>query len=128
MIFSNKISSLFLTKSKHSEHYPALDGLRGAAILIVLLGHTSNEHIYIHKMINLERASKIGVYLFFLLSAYLLDRQIIKALIEKKKQYTFLEELFIEKSPPDLSIIYFKLNDFFSFKENKSRRKKLGCH
>lgn len=63
-----------------NQRVPALDGLRGIAVLLVLLSHSSNEHLFFHPYINIGQSGRIGVFLFFILSAYLLDRQIIIAL------------------------------------------------
>jgi peptidoglycan/LPS O-acetylase OafA/YrhL len=57
---------------------PALDGLRGIAILLVLLGHSSLCGMYLFPGLDLSHLGTYGVYLFFVLSAYLLDYQIIK--------------------------------------------------
>ena len=43
---------------------------------MVLLSHSSNAGIFFHPFLNFQSIGKIGVYLFFVLSAYLLDRQI----------------------------------------------------
>ena len=59
-------------------HNPALDGLRGWAVLLVLFGHAFNQGIAPLGAESLLVRGKIGVYLFFIISAYLLDRQIIR--------------------------------------------------
>lgn len=61
-------------------HFKALDGLRGVAVLIVVLAHASNVGVYLVPQLTLWGSGKMGVYLFFVLSAYLLDRQIMLAL------------------------------------------------
>lgn len=65
----------------------ALDGLRGLAVLLVLLSHASKQFPVIHPALNLRGAGKFGVYLFFLLSAYLLDRQIALAIRRGEQNY-----------------------------------------
>ena len=55
-----------------SSHVPALDGARGLAILLVLLDHASDAHLYLFAGADLNRAGKYGVYLFFVLSSFLL--------------------------------------------------------
>ncbi|MBK8814613.1 MAG: acyltransferase [Methylococcaceae bacterium] len=50
----------------------ALDGLRGAACLIVILSHTSNEGIYFADNLDFSGIGKSGVFLFFILSSFLL--------------------------------------------------------
>ena len=70
-----------LSDSGSTKNYvKSLDGLRGIAILFVLLSHSSNAEIYLHSSLDFSRIGKIGVNLFFVLSAYLLDKQILQAL------------------------------------------------
>ena len=77
-----RLNSLFFPHDHKPEHWKALDGLRGIAILLVVLSHTSNANLYFHEFLNFKRVGKVGVYLFFVLSAYLLDRQITQAYIK----------------------------------------------
>jgi peptidoglycan/LPS O-acetylase OafA/YrhL len=56
---------------------PALDGLRGLAVLLVLLDHASDAHLRIFPAANMNRAGKYGVYLFFVLSAFLLTHLLL---------------------------------------------------
>lgn len=51
---------------------PALDGLRGLAVLIVILSHTSNVHYFFFPGLDFSGIGKSGVYLFFILSSFLL--------------------------------------------------------
>lgn len=50
----------------------ALDGLRGFAALIVVLSHTSNLGMFVMPFLDLRGIGKSGVFLFFLLSSFLL--------------------------------------------------------
>jgi len=52
----------------------ALDGLRGLAVLIVLASHMANAGLPVLPGFSLSGIGKSGVYLFFVLSAYLLTR------------------------------------------------------
>ncbi|MBU6159230.1 MAG: acyltransferase [Bacteroidetes bacterium] len=79
-----KINEHFFYKDKNTNHVKVLDGLRGLAILIVLLAHSSNAQLFFHEHLNFQKTGKIGVYLFFVLSSYLLDKQIIKAYRDNK--------------------------------------------
>ena len=56
----------------------ALDGLRGFAALIVIFSHTSNSSMYFFPFLDARGVGKSGVFLFFLLSSFLLSRAIIK--------------------------------------------------
>lgn len=50
----------------------SVDGLRGIAVLLVFLSHTSNQGFFLFPFLNLAGIGKEGVYLFFVLSAFLL--------------------------------------------------------
>ena len=58
-------------------HDPALDGLRGLAVLIVLLSHGANVGLPVLPGFSLSGIGKSGVYLFFVLSAFLLTRLLL---------------------------------------------------
>ena len=55
----------------------SLNGIRGFAVLLVLLSHASNEGISLHPDLSFSGAGKYGVFLFFILSAFLLTRQFL---------------------------------------------------
>jgi peptidoglycan/LPS O-acetylase OafA/YrhL len=55
----------------------ALDGLRGLAVLIVILAHTSNLGYHIIPFADFSGAGHSGVFLFFVLSSFLLTYQFI---------------------------------------------------
>ena len=55
-------------------HLDALDGLRGLAVLVVLASHLSNRGQHLLPGLDLGGTGKAGVYLFFVLSAFLLTR------------------------------------------------------
>ena len=50
----------------------ALDGLRGLAVLFVFLSHTSNTGVYLIPGLNFSGIGTYGVFLFFILSSFLL--------------------------------------------------------
>ncbi|MBW8368993.1 MAG: acyltransferase [Arenimonas sp.] len=64
-------------------HFDALDGLRGLAVLIVLLSHFSNYGVLVLPGIGLSGIGKSGVYLFFVLSAFLLTRVLLERPLAK---------------------------------------------
>lgn len=51
----------------------ALDGLRGVAALLVVFSHTSNVGMHLFPFLDFRGTGKSGVYLFFLLSSFLLS-------------------------------------------------------
>lgn len=87
-------------------HNPALDGLRGWAVLLVLFGHAFNQGVAPMGAGSLLVRGKIGVYLFFIISAYLLDRQIIRVWREgrgNKAYWTYYaSRRFLRIYPPFL--------------------------
>lgn len=56
----------------------SLDGLRGLAALIVVFSHTSNSSMFFLPYLNLRGIGKSGVFLFFLLSSFLLTLPLLK--------------------------------------------------
>lgn len=56
----------------------ALDGLRGLAVFIVFLSHSSNRGWHLIPGIDFYGTGKSGVFLFFLLSAFLLSRNLCR--------------------------------------------------
>lgn len=66
---------LFLGRPRgRKDHLDALDGLRGLAVLVVLASHLSNMGLHLLPGLSLSGIGKSGVYLFFVLSAFLLTR------------------------------------------------------
>lgn len=64
--------------SNNNLQLDALDGLRGFAALIVVLSHMSNKSMYFLPFLDARGIGKSGVFLFFLLSSFLLSRALIK--------------------------------------------------
>ncbi len=58
--------------SNRSFQIDALDGFRGLAVMAVFLSHTSNAEIFILPFLDFSGIGKSGVFLFFLLSSFLL--------------------------------------------------------
>ena len=65
----------FLKNVFINQRLASLDGLRGVAALFVLFSHLSNQGLSIHPALNFSGSGKYGVFLFFVLSAFLLSRQ-----------------------------------------------------
>jgi len=73
-----------IAKIEYSEYF---DGLRGIAIIFVLLSHLGNSGIFILP-IEHNAIGKIGVWLFFILSAFLLTNRFYFDLLNSKdKEY-----------------------------------------
>ena len=56
----------------------SLDGLRGFAALIVVFSHTSNSDMFFIPFLDLRGIGKSGVFLFFLLSSFLLTLPLLR--------------------------------------------------
>lgn len=55
-----------------------LDGLRGAAVLLVFMSHTSNAGMLLFPHANFYAVGKSGVFLFFVLSSFLLTYPFVR--------------------------------------------------
>jgi len=91
-----KLNQVFFPHDDKSYHFKYLDGLRGFAVLIVMLSHSSNYAFYFLGM-NFSGTGKSGVYLFFILSSYLLDRQIALGFVKKKLSVAFWLNYFFRR-------------------------------
>lgn len=67
----------------------ALTGLRGLAVLFVLFSHINKAGFILFDGFNFSGAGRYGVFIFFVLSAYLLTRQFI----EQARELNFLPHL-----------------------------------
>jgi peptidoglycan/LPS O-acetylase OafA/YrhL len=88
-----KIFNIFFEHDGNPDYVKSFDGLRGIAALSVILSHCSKCGYHLFD-INLLKSGKFGIYLFFVLSAYLLDRQICSALLADKADAGFWKSYF----------------------------------
>lgn len=70
----------------------SLNGIRGFAILLVLLSHSSASGMVLHDELVFTGAGRYGVFLFFVLSAFLLTRQFLIADEDERFSPTFLKK------------------------------------
>jgi peptidoglycan/LPS O-acetylase OafA/YrhL len=82
--------------SHRSLQIDSLDGLRGLAILIVFLSHASNHDIPLIPFVDLSGTGKSGVYLFFMLSSFLLTYPFI-VLAERAFSIRALANYFLRR-------------------------------
>lgn len=71
---------LSLVLKKHPSTFnqiDSLDGLRGIAVLLVLVSHLSNAGMHIIPALSFSGVGKVGVWLFFTLSSFLLTLQFL---------------------------------------------------
>ncbi len=86
-----------LTPSK-SEHFPALDGIRGLAVLLVMIFHFFQRGNFVdfgagRALSSLSRIGQTGVDLFFVLSGFL----ITGILIDAKGSQHFLRNFYVRR-------------------------------
>ena len=65
------------TKNNTPNRNLAMDGIRGLAVLIVFLSHTSGRDQSLSPLLQFNGIGHVGVYLFFVLSGYLLASTLI---------------------------------------------------
>jgi len=74
----NRLERLFFQKTSSANlQFDSLDGLRGLAVLFVVLSHLSNAGFSLAPVLNFAGSGKYGVFLFFVLSAFLLTFPLI---------------------------------------------------
>ena len=71
-------NNLLKKKSSHNLQIDSLDGLRGVAVLFVLLSHLSGARLHVLPFLSFRGLGHYGVYLFFVLSAFLLTIPLLK--------------------------------------------------
>lgn len=88
-----------------------LDGLRGIAVLIVVLSHLSNVG-YNSIFFDFSGIGKSGVYLFFVLSSYLLTKNIISkggGFYTRKNLMNFFKRRFLRIYPLYFLVVVFSI-------------------
>ena len=115
------LQKLFFPYDDRPEHHKPLDGLRGWAVLLVMFGHATNQGLSPWLEGTLLSRGKLGVYLFFVLSAYLLDRQIIQVWQDGKGNWSYwryyIARRFLRIFPPFvLALLVFRLMNEAGYK------------
>ena len=87
----------FFYQDHKPSHQKSLDGLRGIAVILVLLSHASNNNFFFWEGLTFYGIGKGGVYLFFTLSAFLLDQQIVHALNGGNANAYFWKRYFMRR-------------------------------
>lgn len=76
---ASTLATSFLARpSSRRQHLDALDGLRGLAVMIVIASHMWLLGFAPTRIVELGGIGKSGVYLFFVLSAFLLTRPLLE--------------------------------------------------
>ena len=80
----------------------SLDGLRGIAVLLVFLSHTSLRGDHLIPFINFAGIGKSGVFLFFVLSAFLLTKPFLvkgRSEIDRRFLFNYAQRRFLRIYP-----------------------------
>lgn len=73
-----RLFGVFLNKKPDAyKQIDSLDGLRGVAVLLVLVSHLSNAGLPLFPALSFSGVGKVGVWLFFILSSFLLTLQFL---------------------------------------------------
>lgn len=79
MVVIEKVKSIFLgNPSPSTKQIHSLDGIRGFAILFVFFDHAKGQGLELFPVLNPTGFGKAGVYLFFVLSSFLLAGQFLR--------------------------------------------------
>lgn len=89
--------SFWRSKSSSGFQVDALDGLRGVAVLCVLLSHLSSEFIMISPKVSFLGLGHVGVFLFFVLSFFLLTTLLIRADHARLLTFGFWGRYFVRR-------------------------------
>jgi peptidoglycan/LPS O-acetylase OafA/YrhL len=84
-------------QARASNSVPVLDGLRGLAALLVVSSHASGLGLHLLPGLDLTGIGKYGVYLFFVLSAFLLTAQWLDAWHEGRGGLAFLRVYLVRR-------------------------------
>lgn len=90
----SRLKELFFSHKSNSSQRAYLDGLRGLAILIVLLAHSSNWNLFFVPQLNFQLAGRSGACLFFLLSSFLLSSQLIRSFLIEQPATSILKKFY----------------------------------
>lgn len=105
----------FFPHDNKSYHIESLDGLRGIAVLIVLLAHS-------HHVDNIDNVfqyfGRIGVYLFYILSAYLLDMQIVINLKKENSDFRYWSNYALRRFLRIVPIYFLALIGYYLLNRN----------
>ena len=115
------LRKLFFPLDKSSRHQPAMDGLRGLAVLFVLVAHAINQGLLTVPEGTFVSLGKLGVYLFFIISAYLLDKQIIQVFLRGEQGWSYwryyISRRLLRIFPPFiLALLVFRLMNEAGYK------------
>jgi len=88
-----------------------LDGVRGIAVLIVLLSHTAGRDQALAPFLDFTGIGHVGVYLFFVLSAFLLGMGMLERGVDRESVRSF----FIRRALRILPLYYLALAAVFGW-------------
>jgi len=95
--------SILNKKPSDYNQIDSLDGLRAIAVLLVLLSHLSNADLHLLPLLSFSGVGKVGVWLFFVLSSFLLTLQFLnkkeESLLSAKLWLNYLIRRFFRIYP-----------------------------
>jgi peptidoglycan/LPS O-acetylase OafA/YrhL len=97
-----------------SDHYAALDGLRGAAALVVVVSHFSNETNMLHGAFG-AGGGQLGVMLFFLISGFLMGSLYIETPPSAAEVLRFAQKRIARVIPLYLFVLAVSVAAFWMF-------------
>jgi peptidoglycan/LPS O-acetylase OafA/YrhL len=89
---------MIMRKQSGQQYFPVLDGLRGLAILIVIVSHVSNAIDLWGRMLG-DGAGQIGVMLFFVLSGFLMGQLYLDKPFNHANLWNFAARRFARLAP-----------------------------
>lgn len=98
---------------KHKIRNRTIDGIRGIAVLMVFLSHSSGRGQYLSKYLDFHGIGHVGVYLFFSLSAFLLGLGIFQNNIDN----VLLKKYFVKRTLRIIPLYYVVILSVFSFQQ-----------
>lgn len=97
----------------------ALDGIRGFAVLIVFLSHTAGRDQALAPWLQFQGIGHVGVYLFFVLSAYLLTDNLLNE--HERSENISLQHFFVRRFLRIAPLYYLVLTLVFVFQINTNQ-------
>lgn len=85
------LNSVLNKKPSAYKQIDSLDGLRAIAVLLVVVSHLSNAGLHLFPVLSFSGVGKVGVWLFFVLSSFLLTLQFL----DKKEESLLSAKLWL---------------------------------
>ncbi len=119
----SRLAGLFTAARPRQEGgLPSLDGARGLAVVMVLLDHAGDEGMRLFAGADMNRMGKYGVYLFFVLSAFLLTYPFLNRTTEELRDGRTWANYFLRRFLRifplyAVVLVFFAVTDYFTWPE-----------